>query len=321
MKTDPHKILGVPKGASADEIRLAFRRCAMKYHPDRSSDLGDHEKFKECKTAYDTLSAQNENSFQFGSSPDGNSDFGSDWGGFEDLIGQIFRRPRSGPKKGRDASSVVELTLEESCFGSEKTIDVSFQAPCSRCSPLAHDKSCATCFGAGILLIKHRLNICIEPGALDGTMVRIAGAGAPGHPNGDLCLTIKVLPHPVFTRQGLDLHCEMPVLFTKNATGAKVRVQLLRGFVDVDVPPMSANGIILRVRGKGLTDPYGRAGNLYCKVLFAFPQKYSARQLELLLELDKSYDYELSSGASPSPKVTSPSRRPQRRKKAKVSSN
>ena len=174
-KRDYYEVLGVSKGASADEIKKAFRRSAVKHHPDKEG--GDEAKFKEVNEAYEVLkdSEKRQRYDQFGhagvggngsgSSGSGNPfegfngqnvnfDFGD--GGFGDIFGSFFGggQQRSQTRRGRDVETVLDLTFEEAIFGVEKTIKMNLETVCEHCKgngaePGHNLKTCPTCKGSG----------------------------------------------------------------------------------------------------------------------------------------------------------------------------
>jgi molecular chaperone DnaJ len=175
-KRDYYEVLGVGKQASADEIKRAYRRMAMKYHPDKNpNDKEAEAKFKECAEAYEVLSdAEKRQRYdQFGHEGlrgTGMHDFSrmrwqdigsifEDMFGFDDFFGDIFggrgrRARRAGPARGYDLETTVELTLSDVVQGSEKTIEFTRQDLCTECNGSGCEKgskpsSCSTCGGSG----------------------------------------------------------------------------------------------------------------------------------------------------------------------------
>lgn len=173
-KRDYYEILGVSKSASADEIKKAFRKAAIKYHPDK--DGGDETKFKEANEAYEVLRDEQKRQRydQFGHAgvggaggPAGGNPFeGFNGQGFEfnfgdgglgDLFGSFFGGSQSqqrGPRRGRDVETAIELSFEEAIFGIEKTLNLTLDDECSHCKGTTVEpgydlKTCDTCKGAG----------------------------------------------------------------------------------------------------------------------------------------------------------------------------
>jgi len=302
---DYYKILGVDRNATTQEIKRAYRRLARKYHPDvNPGDKAAEERFKEINEAYEVLSdpEKRRKYDQLGASWQqwqrmGGDPRGFDWsqwfsgapgqvhveyadlgdlfgeglGGFSDFFQAIFggmgrrpgtRRTWTYAQRGQDVEQTVEISLEEAFRGTTRIIEKNGR----------------------------RLEVKIPPGVDTGSRVRVAGEGGPGiggGPAGDLYLRIKVRPHPVFTRQGDDLRCEVPVDLYTAVLGGEVRVPTLNGDVMLKVPPGTQGGRTFRLRGKGmpnLRNPQ-RRGDLYAKVRIRVPTNLSSREKELFQEL------------------------------------
>ncbi len=176
-KRDYYEVLGIPKSASADEIKKAFRKLAIKYHPDK--DGGDETKFKEANEAYEVLKDESKRQRydQFGHAGVGGAsgggggnpfegfqgfngqgfEFNFGDGGLGDIFGSFFgggQQGQRGPRRGRDVETTLELTFEDAVFGAEKTIHVNLDDECSHChgttvEPGYDSKTCPTCHGAG----------------------------------------------------------------------------------------------------------------------------------------------------------------------------
>ncbi|MHC5074796.1 MAG: molecular chaperone DnaJ [Planctomycetota bacterium] len=223
-KRDYYEVLGVNKDASADEIKRAYRRLAMKYHPDKNPDNKEaEEKFKECAEAYEVLSdtQKRQRYDQFGH--DGLrgmgmrdyshmrwQDIGSmfeDIFGFDSFFSDIFgsRRAQRGPSRGYDLETGVELSLKDVANGVEKTIEFTRQDNCSDCNgsgaasskgtsscPVCNGRGhgkiitdpCKKCKGTGRIPKKRTVSIKIPPGVYEGQSVRVAGEGEPGRDGG-----------------------------------------------------------------------------------------------------------------------------------------
>ncbi|MFN8769497.1 MAG: molecular chaperone DnaJ [Neisseriaceae bacterium] len=349
-KRDYYEVLGVAKGSSEEEIKKAYRKLAMKFHPDRVSTLPDtekkqaEEKFKELQEAYAVLSDPQKKQMydQFGHAgfqgAGGQSGFnGFNAGGFEDIFdafGDIFgggRRAgnrRNGPMRGRDLEMQIEITLENSAFGYEKEISFPRTTKCSVCNGAGAKKDsdvvtcktcngvgqvrfaqgffsiqqecpdchgagqvikdpCTNCHGSGLIRENKKLNVTIPAGVDDGSTLRMTGegeAGLNGGPNGDLYIHVRIKPHKIFTRQGKDLHCEVPIGFVTAALGGEVDVPTIDGkLVKLKVPEGTQSNSTLRVRDKGIKALRGSShGDLYCHMFVETPVKLSKEQKDML---------------------------------------
>lgn len=150
---------------------------------------------------------------------------------------------------------------------------------------------CNTCKGSGKMRKEREIQVKIPAGIEDGTQIRLAGegeAGDNGAPPGDLYCLVHVAPHPAFVRKGSDLYTEIPVRYTQLALGSSVEVKTLNGSASMSIPASTANGKILRLRGQGLPEFQGNGrGDLLVRVFVDVPKKLTARETELLKELEE----------------------------------
>ena len=285
---DYYKILGVDKNASPEDIKKAYRKLAVKYHPDKNKDdKKAEERFKEVNEANEVLGdpekrkqydAYGENwkyaqaHGGFGApggyrqgSPDEFADvFGS--GGnfsdfFESLFGQQSGRGRS-PRKGQDYHAEMPITLEEAYAGTERLLNVNGQ----------------------------QLRIRLKPGIAHEQTIRLREKGGPGMaggPAGDVLITIQIAEHKQFRRQGDDLYVTVPVDVYTAVLGGKVPVQTLKGEIKVDIPARTDNGKTLRLKGLGMPgyDRPGQYGNLYVAVELHLPARISEKEMDLFRQL------------------------------------
>ena len=355
-KRDYYDVLGVPKNASEDEIKKAYRKLAMKYHPDRNQGDAAKEaeaKFKEAKEAYEMLSDTDKRSAydQYGhagvdpnmrgagAGPEG---FGGFAEAFGDIFGDIFGgggRPGAGARGGRqvfrgsDLSYAMEVSLEEAAAGKEAQIRIPTWDPCDTChgsgaKPGTQAKASGTCHGAGVVQMRQgffsvqqtcptcrgagkiipepcptchgqgkvkkqkTLEVKIPAGIDDGMRIRSAGNGEPGHnggPPGDLFIEIRLKKHAIFERDGDDLHCVVPISFTRAALGGEIEVPTLAGKAAIDIPEGTQAGKQFRLRAKGIKGVRSSvAGDLYCHIAVETPVKLTEHQRKLLKELDES---------------------------------
>ena len=345
---DFYTTLGVSRTASEDEIKKAYRKLAMKYHPDRNQGNKEaEEKFKEVQKAYDTLSDKQKRAMydQYGhaafeqgagAGAGGFGGFGGAQGfDFSDIFSQMFGGgggARQQNYQGADLQYSVEISLEEAAKGVKKRLTIPTYEECDVChgsgaKPGTSATTCSTCRGSGTVHIRQAIfqmqqtcHVChgsgkeikdpclkcrgegrvkagktvevdIPAGIDDGQRIRLSGEGEPGRngaPAGDLYISVHVKAHKIFERNGLDLHCELPISFTVAALGGEVEVPTLDGKVKLNIPKETQTGRRMRVKGKGIKSLRSSAtGDLYCHVLVETPVNLTDRQKELLEEFEK----------------------------------
>ena len=357
-KRDYYTVLGVARNASDDEIKKAYRKLAMQYHPDRNpDDPGAEEKFKEAKLAYEVLCDPEKRAAydQFGHAgvdPQAGMGGGGFSGGFADAFADIFgdifgaggsRRDRV--YRGADLRYNLEIALEEAARGTETKIRIPTLEECAACHGTGarsgtQPSACPTCGGHGQVRIqqgffsvqqtcprcggtgkivtdpckachgegrvkKHKtLSVRIPAGVDNGDRIRLAGegeAGVNGGPPGDLYVVIHLKEHPVFKRDGDDLHCEMPISFATAALGGEIEIPTLDGHAKIRIPAETQSGKVFRLRGKGIKGVRSQApGDLLCHTVIETPVNLSERQKELLREFDA-----LSQGRNNNPRAES----------------
>ena len=268
---DYYAILGVPRNATQEEIKRAYKRLARQYHPDVNKSPEAEEKFKEINEAYAVLSDPEKRKVYdtYGTAtpppppPPGGYDFsGFDVEDFSDFFQELFgtglfgSMGRRRPRKGRDLRAELPLSLEEAFRGGEKVVEVGGR----------------------------RVPVKIPPGVQEGSTIRLAGLGGPGDPPGDLLLTVRLLPHPVFRLEGQDLYATLDVPAPIAVVGGKVRAPTLEGPVEVTIPPRTQAGKKLRLKGKGFPGPHGR-GDLYLEVRVVIPEHLTPEEEELWRKL------------------------------------
>jgi curved DNA-binding protein len=296
---DYYEILGVPRDASADDVRRAYRKLARQYHPDINNATGAEERFKEVGEAYEVLSDPEKRErydrlgdprSAGGEGPNpadfedifGRGGFGSDVrvefgeGGFSDFFESLFGEGRGradgGPLRGRDREAVLDLSLEEALAGGRRRLS------------LDDDES---------------FEVNIPAGVREGQRIRIGGKGAAGRgggPAGDLYLLVHLRPHRRFRREGDDLQVDLRVTPWEAALGATVPVPTLSGTAQVKVPAGSSSGRRLRLRGRGLPTRDGERGNLYATVQIAVPKEMSDEERDLFEKLAAASDFDPREG-------------------------
>ncbi len=284
---DYYEILGVDRGATAEEIKKSYRKLAVRYHPDKNpDDKAAEEKFKEASNAYSVLSDPEKRrvydthghagvhgmGFEGYRTMDDvfthinlNDIFGrgfGGFGGFDDAFGDVFgQRRTTAPPRGRDIRMNLNIPFSDAVLGSKKEVNVEGK----------------------------RITLTIPPGIQDGQTLRIRGHGEVRgtSASGDLLVTVAVQSHPTLTREGADLLTDAKISMTTAALGGSVRVQTLTGEVDLKVPAGAQPGQQLRLRGQGVASTSGRKGDLRVRLVVEIPKSLSRKQRNLLEELAK----------------------------------
>jgi curved DNA-binding protein len=306
---DYYETLGVARTASAEEIKLAFRKLARLHHPDVAKNKVTGEaKFKEINEAYEVLGDPEKrkrydelgpNWQQDGSggfppgggrgrrpAPGGETDFEFSGTGFSDFFESFFSGRQGGfgsapgsagrgreeagfAEPGRDIEADLLVTLEEALHGSQRK--VTLRRP-------AMD-------GAGERTNTYQVRI--PPGMREGQRIRLAGQGGPGQgaPAGDLYLRVRFARHPDLRVQGDDIHCDLDLAPWEAILGVKAKIPTLAGATTLRVPPGTTAGTQLRVRGLGLAREDGSRGDLYATVRILTPDQVSGEERALWEQL------------------------------------
>lgn len=300
-KRDYYAVLGVSRTAAPEEIKKAYRKLALKFHPDKNpGDKSAEDKFKEASEAYDVLSDQQKRQTydQFGFAPgpgaggpsagfrgfEGFGGFdpkGTQAGGpeafqdfFSDFFGDVFTTGGRGgfQQRGTDLRYTLAITLEEAATGTEKRIN----------------------------FIRHRagkedsarLSITVPAGVKTGQRLKLRGEGdlPPGaNKAGDLYVIIQFQDHPLFKRKDNDVLMELPVSFVDALLGTRVEIPILSGKAQLTIPPGTHTGQMFRLKGKGFPDIGGYApGDMLVKVVIDVPNDLDDEERQALEKLRKA---------------------------------
>jgi DnaJ-class molecular chaperone len=310
MMRNPYEVLGVPKSASATDIKSAFRRLAKKYHPDQSKEPRAKERFAEIGTAYEIIGDEKKRAafdrgeidaegkprapqfdFGFGRQPGAGGgdfrsfgfDFGSGAAGAgsidQDILSELFgggRRGRTRPQqasKGEDIAASVAAPLMTVATGGVVRVAL----PTGR-----------------------TLDVTVPAGIEEGKSIRLRGQGHPGvrgGPPGDVIVTIRYAPHPAFKVEGRDLRLDLPVTLYEAVLGGKVRAPTLGGDVELSISPGASGGRVMRLRGKGLPATGDQpAGDLLATVRIVLPNGDDPELTELMRKWRDRKPYDPRSG-------------------------
>jgi curved DNA-binding protein len=292
---DYYEVLGVPRTATPEDVKRAYRRLARKHHPDLQP-VGQRaeaaERFKEINEAYEVLSDPDKRAkydalgpnWKSGADftpppgprwPTGTVEDWADLGGFSDFFASLFGRPggragrtgRGGVRvtvAGRDVEAELPVTLEDLLRGGRRRITVN----------------------GG-----RSLDVDVPPGTREGTVLRLAGQGEPGvggGPPGDLYLRVRLLPHPRYRVSRDDIEMDLPLWPWQAVLGAQVKIETPDGPVTLTVPPGTQSGRRLRLQGRGLPRTDGRRGDLYAVARIVIPERPSASEREAYEALQRS---------------------------------
>lgn len=298
---DYYGILGVPKGASTDDVKKAYRKLARKYHPDVSKESGAEERFKDIAEAYQTLKDPEKRAAydQLGSYRPGEEvrpppNWQSQYAGFSDAdfsfedfdLSDLFASFRRGgrrnrpdphaPIPGHDYETTAHITVEEAYRGTEISLDLGMPK---------YDEQ------GRVHHVPSNITVRIPKGATNGRRLRVPGKGAKGingGRDGDLYLNIVLYPHSLYRVDGHDIYIDLPIAPWEAALGASVEVPTPGGRVSLKVPPSTQAGQKLRLPKRGLPKPRGAQGDFYAIVQIVIPTDLTEYERALFKELAKS---------------------------------
>lgn len=309
-KKDYYELLGVSKTATKDEIKKAYRKLAMKYHPDRNN--GDDKLFKEIKLAYETLSDDNARQ-QYDNPTFRGFNMGSS-SHFEDYFASMFRQSR----QQQTPQVVVKLTLKESITGVIKSVTYATNEMCSDCNGTGSNEPdeevliCSNCNGNGVVfnsknstvstcsvcngtgeIIKNKCKTCngtkfvkkqkttqiqIPAGITNGTMFRSDG----------VVIVIHIEPDSTYTRQGLDLHRILEVDAISAILGTSIKITtIMDEQLSISVPPGLQPGSKMRLANKGINS-HNHQGDLICHIKITIPTDITDKQRKILEKFKSS---------------------------------
>src|SRR6056297_2989558 len=302
MGEDPYEVLGVKKTATQDEIKKAYRKLAKKLHPDlHPGDAGKKAEFQAVAAANDLLSdpekrkrydagefvargherPERPSYHQYADQEAGRRyDPGAGMGGFQDasdLFSDLFGRRRAGGggqyrqefhARGQDARYHLDVDFLDAARGTKRSVT------------MPDGKA---------------IEITVPPGLKDGQTLRLRGKGGAGFgdgPPGDALVTIGVLSHPVFTRDGDDIEMELPITLDEAVLGAKVDVPTISGMVSMSVPKGASSGRRLRLKGKGIVRASGKAGDQNVRLKIVLPDRMDGELEELAKRWREQSDFD-----------------------------
>ena len=295
----------MPRDASQEDIQRAYRKLARTYHPDVNHDPGAEDRFKDVSEAYDVLSdpqtrrrydafgrdfrqvpedvdpgdvaagpgrraSWSRRRGRAGAAPAGSASARGDID-LDDLLGGIFggrfggrARRGWGPIPGADQEAEIELTVEEAYRGGRRSVTLSSDGT------------------------RRSFDVTIPAGVTDGQRIRLAGQGGRGSDgarNGDLYLIVRIAPHPRYRLDGRDLYVELRLAPWEAALGTSVALDTPGGEVKVKVPGGTSSGRRIRLAGRGLPNPKGKAGDLYAEARIMVPARLSRAERRLFEQL------------------------------------
>ncbi len=301
---DLYAVLGIPRSATQEQIKKAYRDLARKHHPDMNQgDKRSEEKFKEIQHAYETLSDQEKkkNYDMFGTTDFGGQRPGSGgnyrqysrgFPGIDEIFKDIFSQGRTSygmggaggnfgdifdfgsvyqqPKKPKNIQQTITIDFKAAVEGEERELLIK--------SPEGRTK---------------RITVKIPAGVKTGSKIRLPGKGEQlSSAAGDLILEIKVLPHPVFRREEDDIYIDLPLTVYEAALGALVNVPTIENSVKLTIPPGVGSGTKMRLREKGVKNPKtGKRGDQFVIIQIAMPEESDEYMESIMRQIKEKYPY------------------------------
>ncbi len=305
---DYYDIIGVKRDATQDEIKRAYRKLARKFHPDVSKEADAEQRFKEVgeayevlkdpekRAAYDQLGANWKAGQDFRPPPDWDQGFEFHGGGFTDadaaefsdffesLFGRGFDRGRQREfhARGENSFARVLIDLDDAYQGATRSISLKSTELGADGRPSVRERT---------------LNVRVPQGVRQGQQIRLARQGGAGYGKGeagDLFLEVEFRPHPFYRVEGKDVYLDLPVAPWEAALGATIELPTPAGKVELKIPPNSAAGRKLRLRGRGI--PSKQAGDLYVILQIALPKADTEEAKQAYAEFRKSFNFNPRAG-------------------------
>ncbi|MCW3463121.1 J domain-containing protein [Chitinophaga nivalis] len=304
---DYYRILGVDKAATAEQIKKAYRKLAVKYHPDKNpGDKAAEDKFKEINEAYEVLSdAEKRKKYdQFGENYKYYEQHGGrpedfDWSKYGgSRQGQSYSYQGNmedmfGGEGGEQFSDFFEQLFGSRFSGSQRRQQ---QKPGrGRDIQATMEVSLEDAYSGATRQVEvngSRLNIKLKPGLSEGQVIRLKGQGSPGRKggeNGDLLITIQLSAHPQYELRGQDIYTNVAVPLYTAVLGGKLHIPTPGTALNMNIPAGTDSGKIFRLKGKGMPayDNKGEAGDLYLKSIVHIPTQLSDKEKELFQQLSQ----------------------------------
>lgn len=314
-KRDYYDVLGINKSATEDEIKKAYKKMALKYHPDRNKEADAEAKFKEVNEAYSVLSDKDKKekydrfgfngldsnavpedfndvlSSLFGMS--GFSMFGDDFpfGGGMRFNNGTTKRNKS--IKGDDIFESITISFHDSVYGCVKNINIIVSTICDKCNGTGEicSEKCNQCNGKCFIKKNKQILVQIKAGVSNGSNTIFKGegnSGLYGGRNGDVIITINVKPHKILIRKNYDVYLDLPIMFNEAILGCKKNIPTIYGNEEIEIKPLTQNNQILEINNLGFVNGNSK-GKMIIKISIVIPDKIDDKDKDLIKQI-KTYE-------------------------------